>query len=257
MHSVPYTHWYSPLLELSLLQNVGIPLENAAMNYPCWYLSVLLFGGTVIYILLRKLSKRNFNIVAVGKIIHNKGFDRLARILKNLLQDGLKPHFYIIGAGEDKEETAAADFARAFLGAGVVNQVAAYPFESVYTSPTRLVMQDAYEAVRQLYHKYGFVKSEECDLHEDHIALEIQFLAHLSGRAAKLFEEGKEAEACDVLRLQKTFIETHIKNWVSRFCDDIRACPVSPFYKGWSYILEGFVFTLKGAIEDMLQECPS
>ena len=104
------------------------------------------------------------------------------------------------GAEEDKEETAAADFARAFLGAGVVNQVAAYPFESVYTSPTRLVMQDAYEAVRQLYHKYGFVKSEECDLHEDHIALEIQFLAHLSGRAAKLFEEGKEAEACDVLR---------------------------------------------------------
>lgn len=161
------------------------------------------------------------------------------------------------GAEEDKEETAAADFARAFLGAGVVNQVAAYPFESVYTSPTRLVMQDAYEAVRQLYHKYGFVKSEDCDLHEDHIALEIQFLAHLSGRAAKLFEEGKEAEACDVLRLQKTFIETHIENWISRFCDDVRACPVSPFYKGWSYILEGFVFTLKGAIEDMLQECPS
>lgn len=93
------------------------------------------------------------------------------------------------GAGEDKEETAAADFARAFLGAGVVNQVAAYPFESVYTSPTRLVMQDAYEAVRQLYHKYGFVKSEDCDLHEDHIALEIQFLAHLSGRAAKFLKK--------------------------------------------------------------------
>lgn len=69
MHSVPYTHWYSPLLELSLLQNVGIPLENAAMNYPCWYLSVLLFGGTVIYIFLRKLSKRNFNIAAVGIVI--------------------------------------------------------------------------------------------------------------------------------------------------------------------------------------------
>lgn len=65
MHSMPYTHWYSPLLELSLLQNIGIPLENASMNYPCWYLSVLLFGGTVIYILLRRLSKRNFNIVAV------------------------------------------------------------------------------------------------------------------------------------------------------------------------------------------------
>lgn len=89
-------------------------------------------------------------------------------------------------------------------------------------------MQDAYEAVRQLYHKYGFVKSEECDLHEDHIALEIQFLAHLSGRAAKLFEEGKEAEACDVLRLQKTFIETHIKNWVSRFATMSVPAPFRP-----------------------------
>ncbi len=49
-------------------------------------------------------SKDEFNIVAVGKIIQNKGFDRLARILKNLLQDGLNPHFYIIGAGEDKEK---------------------------------------------------------------------------------------------------------------------------------------------------------
>lgn len=69
MHSIPYTHWYSPILELSLLQNVGIPLENAAMNYPCWYLSVLLFGGTAIYILLRKLSARIFYVIAVAIVI--------------------------------------------------------------------------------------------------------------------------------------------------------------------------------------------
>ena len=140
------------------------------------------------------------------------------------------------------------------------------PSESIALSKLRRVRVDGSKnSVARIFPSHlwaycsgcRFVKSEDCDLHEDHIALEIQFLAHLSGRAAKLFEEGKEAEASDVLRLQKTFIETHIENWVSRFCDDIRACPVSPFYKGWSYILEGFVFTLKGAIEDMLQECPS
>ena len=69
MHSIPYTHWYSPLLELLLLQNIGIPLENASMNYPCWYLSVLLFGGTIIYICLKKLSKEIFNFVAVVIVI--------------------------------------------------------------------------------------------------------------------------------------------------------------------------------------------
>lgn len=49
-------------------------------------------------------SKDEFNIIAVGKIIPNKGFDRLARVLKKLLEDGLNPHMYIVGVGEDKEK---------------------------------------------------------------------------------------------------------------------------------------------------------
>lgn len=48
--------------------------------------------------------KDEFNIIGVGKIIHNKGFDRLARVLKRLLTDGLHPHIYIAGVGEDREK---------------------------------------------------------------------------------------------------------------------------------------------------------
>ncbi len=49
-------------------------------------------------------SEKEFNIIAVGKIIQNKGFDRLARVLKKLITDGLHPHIYIVGVGEDKEK---------------------------------------------------------------------------------------------------------------------------------------------------------
>lgn len=49
-------------------------------------------------------SENEFKIVAVGKIIQNKGFDRLARVLKKLLADGLSLHMYIVGVGEDKEK---------------------------------------------------------------------------------------------------------------------------------------------------------
>lgn len=48
--------------------------------------------------------KEKFNIIAVGKIIQNKGFDRLAKVLKYLLKDDLNPHIYIVGVGEDKEK---------------------------------------------------------------------------------------------------------------------------------------------------------
>lgn len=43
-----------------------------------------------------------YNICSVGKITQVKGFDRLARIHKRLLDDGIKNHVYIFGIGEDK-----------------------------------------------------------------------------------------------------------------------------------------------------------
>lgn len=43
-----------------------------------------------------------FNICSVGKITHVKGFDRLAKVHKRLLDDGINNHIYIFGIGEDR-----------------------------------------------------------------------------------------------------------------------------------------------------------
>lgn len=48
-------------------------------------------------------SKDCFNVCSVGKITQVKGFDRLAKIHKKLLDDGIKNHIYILGIGEDKD----------------------------------------------------------------------------------------------------------------------------------------------------------
>ncbi len=40
-----------------------------------------------------------FNIVSIGRLVHEKGYDRLLRVLKRLLDTGLKIHIYIIGEG--------------------------------------------------------------------------------------------------------------------------------------------------------------
>ena len=42
----------------------------------------------------------------------------------------------------------AVDYVRAFIGSGNDGFSAAYPYESVYTSPKRLMMQDARDEVR-------------------------------------------------------------------------------------------------------------
>ena len=46
-------------------------------------------------------------LVAVGKISKAKGFDRLARIVKRLRDDGLPVHLYALGVGADQQEIEA------------------------------------------------------------------------------------------------------------------------------------------------------
>ena len=50
------------------------------------------------------LDDNVYNLCSVGKIIESKGFDRLARIHKRLLEDGIKNHIYILGKGPDEEK---------------------------------------------------------------------------------------------------------------------------------------------------------
>ena len=49
-------------------------------------------------------SGSEFNIVSVGRIIPAKGFDRLARIQKQLIEDGYNTHIYILGCGTEQEK---------------------------------------------------------------------------------------------------------------------------------------------------------
>lgn len=44
------------------------------------------------------------NVCSVGKITGTKGYDRLARVHKRLLEEGLNHHIYILGIGEDEDK---------------------------------------------------------------------------------------------------------------------------------------------------------
>lgn len=47
-------------------------------------------------------DKNVFNLCSVGKVVTTKGYDKLARIHKRLLDAGIKNHVYILGIGEDQ-----------------------------------------------------------------------------------------------------------------------------------------------------------
>lgn len=49
-------------------------------------------------------QKEEFKICGVGKIVPTKGFDKLARIHKRLIEAGYQVHTYILGVGSDQEK---------------------------------------------------------------------------------------------------------------------------------------------------------
>ncbi len=44
------------------------------------------------------------NVCSVAKIVKTKGYDRLVRVHKQLMDEGLKHHIYILGVGEQQQE---------------------------------------------------------------------------------------------------------------------------------------------------------
>ncbi len=51
-----------------------------------------------------RLSKNVINVCSVGKIDSNKGYDRLARVHKKLIEEGFLHNIYVLGIGEQREE---------------------------------------------------------------------------------------------------------------------------------------------------------
>ena len=58
--------------------------------------------------------------------------------------------YFEYDAGESLDDLAA-DYAKTFLGAGNAQGDSAFPYESVYTSPKRIMMQDAWSQVCEIY----------------------------------------------------------------------------------------------------------
>lgn len=135
----------------------------------------------------------------------------------------------------------AVDYARIFLGAGIADGIVPYPYESVYTSPERLVMQKARDEVLAMYREFGLDKDEKLNVPEDHLGLELEFMAHLCKESKQALQNEDYSKVETLLQTQALFLEKHLLNWISPFCDDIMVCSQSEFYKAVAKMTRGYL----------------
>ncbi|WP_211285071.1 TorD/DmsD family molecular chaperone [Sporomusa acidovorans] len=161
---------------------------------------------------------------------------------------------YLCGLENDPLTDLAVDYARVFLGAGIAGNEAAYPYESVYTSPKRLIMQDARDQVVALYRTKGLIKSGALDFPEDHIALELEFMVHLcqETQQALATREWSAVSAC--LKEQLDFLAQHLQNWVPAFCSDVEKYAETGLYQAVAKITNGYLRLECTLLEELIAE---
>ena len=122
---------------------------------------------------------------------------------------------------EDELDGLLWDYTRLFIGP---DRLPCPPWESVYTSPKRLMMQDAYDKVREFYTRLG-IEVGSADVMADHIGAELNFLAILYG----IIESDPKQSVYE--NLAEEFLTSHLRNWVPRFTTDMEEAAETLFYR--------------------------
>ena len=143
------------------------------------------------------------------------------------------------------------DYVRTFIGHGVNGFSAAYPFESVYTSERRLMMQEARAEVLQTLRENNLKRGRWTE-GEDHIALELEFVQRMAMRTAGALRAGDEDKAIEQLETQRTFAQDHLLNWLPMMTEDMRRFSHTAFYQGLAQLVMGYVEEDAAVLEELL-----
>jgi TorA maturation chaperone TorD len=153
---------------------------------------------------------------------------------------------------EDGDEIRA-DYLRLFVG---LRKTLAPPWESVYLAPGRRVFQEPALAVRRAYLEASLAHDRMFEKPDDHISLELEFLACLEERIAAAWDAAAVGEADQARAARRRFLQEHLGRWASAFGGDIRAHAATEFWRGVGVVLIGlFSPSPSSGVVESRKEC--
>lgn len=148
---------------------------------------------------------------------------------------------YLKHRGRNVRQDLAVDFAGAILAAGSYEERRATPYESVFTSESGLLMQEARDEVYRFYCDAGIQVEVTLQTPEDHLSFECEFMATMARRMIESIDEGDCARAAELAHTQQLFHREHLANWMDDYCDCLKGCAATRFYQGVAQLTHGFI----------------
>lgn len=149
------------------------------------------------------------------------------------------------GITEDEFKNLKADQMRLLIG---IDRVLAPVWESVYFNESRLVFQKQTLEVREWYASFGLQTEHLNKEPDDHIGLELSFIAHLASRAMQL-ADGDIKTFNELLQAQRDFLFEHLLRWGPAWAKLVKKHAETDFYRGIAHLSQGAML----AATEMLQ----
>jgi TorA maturation chaperone TorD len=141
------------------------------------------------------------------------------------------------------------DYNRLFVGPG---HLEAPPWESVYRSKEHLLFGEETLAVREFYRSFGLESKKKNREPDDHLGLEMEFMAWLSQAAAAKVQAGEDAT--EFLQGQQRFLKEHLEQWVPALCSDIQGAARTEFFRGLALFTRGWLEADAAELEAVLED---
>ena len=161
---------------------------------------------------------------------------------------------YLNAGGERQHGDLAVDFLHTFIGVTQDREQVAFPYESVYTSPEHLLMQDARDEVLAAYRAAKVVLVDEACEPEDHLASSWSSCSCWESAPPRRWKRGRWIVR-EPFEARRAFLEEHLLNWVPDFADDVQRVARTGFYRALADIVLGVLETDQAFLEDVLDAC--
>jgi anaerobic sulfite reductase subunit A len=117
-------------------------------------------------------------------------------------------------------------------------------------------MQQPRDDVLNLYRAMGVEKAGDFKEPEDHIALELQFMAYLCDKTNAALRNGNFRDARKYLDVQRNFLYEHLGKWVPKLASDILESSRHEFYRAVAKITKAYVDVDKELVADLNENLP-
>jgi putative dimethyl sulfoxide reductase chaperone len=140
----------------------------------------------------------------------------------------------------DLLDNLAADFAGIYLN----HSLQASPCESVWIDDEGLMHQEAMFQVRHWYQQYGLMAENWRMRSDDHLVLQLNFIAYLFELDSKI----------ETLQQAAQFLDEHLLRWINDFAQRVAAHCKTDYYAGVNLLTAQYLDELRDILAELLGE---